>query len=122
MQEVQRAAKTNAAAEDLDMYLVQSKDRFLTSEEAVHFILSVIAEAGLENEFEIIEIRDDLCGMIKDLWSSEEKVSEEFKELSEELTDPVQKLHAKNLSKEYDRHKERLYDLTKRLNCWGKSS
>ena len=103
------------------MFIVKSKKMFKTSEEATYFILSVIAEAGLENEFENIEIREDLCGRIKDLWSSEEKVSEEFKELSEELTDPVQKLHAKNLSKEYERHKERLYDLTKRLNCWGKS-
>jgi len=87
------------------MYIVQSKERFLTSEEAIQFILSVIAEAGLEDEFKVVEIRDDLCGMIKDLWSSEENVSKEFKELSEELIDPVQKLHAKNLSKEYERHK-----------------
>ncbi len=100
------------------MFVVQSKKRFETSEQAIHFILGVIAEAGLEQEFEVIEIREDLCGRIKDLWNIEKIASEEFKKLSDDLTDPVQKLHAKGLSKEYDRHRERLSDLTDRLNCW----
>lgn len=104
------------------MFVVQSKKSFNTSEEASYFILSVIAEAGIEEEFNNIEIREDLCGRIKDLWNSEAIVSEEFKKLSDKLKDPVQKLHAKNLSNEYDIHKSRLYDLSKHLNCWKKSA
>lgn len=102
------------------MYIIQSKNRFKTSEEAIHFILSVIAEAGLEEEFKVVEIREDLCGRIKDLWNSEVTVSEEFKKLSDELEDPVQRAHARTLSREYERHRSRLYDLTKLLNCWEK--
>ncbi len=103
------------------MYIVQSKKPFKTSEEAIHFILSVIAEAGLEDEFKVIEIREDLCGRLKDLWNSEAIVAEAFEKLSAELQDPVQRAHAKTLSREYERHRSRLYDLTKRLNCWEKS-
>lgn len=102
------------------MYMVIAKKNFKTSEEAVHFILSVIAEAGLEEEFQVVERREGLCGMIKDLWNAEADLSDKFKKLSEELTDPVQKLHANNLSKEYERHESRLYDLSKRLDCWEK--
>lgn len=103
-------------------YIVQSKKRFRTSGVAVHFILSVISEAGLEEEFDVVEIREDLCGRIKDLWNSEAITAEEFKKLSEELQDPVQRQHANTLSREYKRHSERLYDLTIHLNCWEKSS
>lgn len=72
----------------------------------------------IEEEFVNIEIREDLCGRIKDLWNSETIISEEFKKLSDELKDPVQKLNANTLSKEYEHHKSRLYDLSERLDCW----
>ena len=104
------------------MYVVQSKKKFKNSEDATYFILSVIAEAGLEDEFENIQIREDLCGRIKDLWGSEEIVSKEFKKLSEELTDPLQKQHANKLSDEYKQHENRLYELSKHLDCWKESS
>lgn len=104
------------------MYIVQSKKKFKNSEDATYFTLSVIAEAGLEDEFENVQIREDLCGRIKDLWGSEEIVSNEFKKLSEELKDPVQKQYANNLSIEYKQHKNRLYELSNRLNCWEESS
>ena len=104
------------------MYVVQSKKKFKNNKDATYFILSVIAEAGLEDEFENIQIREDLCGRIKDLWGSEEIVSKEFKKLSEELTDPIQKQYANKLSDEYKQHKNRLYELSKHLNCWKESS
>ncbi len=100
------------------MYVVQSKKKFKNIEDAIYFTLSVIAEPGLENEFENIHILEDLCGRIKDLWGSEEIVSKEFKKLSEELTDPVQKQYANKLSGEYKQHKNRLFELSERLNCW----
>lgn len=104
------------------MYIVKSKKKFNTSDDAIHFILSVIAEAGVEEEFEVIEIREDLCGRIKDLFASEDDISQEFMKLSHKLTDPVQKLNAQKLSKEYEYHKGRMYDLAKRLDCWEKKS
>lgn len=102
------------------MYIVRLKKQFATSEDAINFILSIIAEAGVEEEFEIINIREDLCGRIKDLWTASGVISNEFLKLSDELQDPVQKLHANNLVKEYKRHESWLYNLTKRLNCWDK--
>lgn len=104
------------------MYVIKSKKTFHDLEEAIQFLLSVIAEAGVEEEFDVIEIREDLCGIIKDLWNSETAVSEKFKKLSEEIKDPVQKLHATNLAKEYDRHVSSLFDKICRLNCWEKKS
>lgn len=102
------------------MYIVRAKQTFETNEKATYFILSIIAEAGLENEFYVIEVREDLCGKIKDLFMSEDTISQDFMKLSHNLTDPVHKLQAQKLSKEYEYHKGRMYDLAKRLKCWEK--